>query len=106
MKKSDSFSYLVGETREADLLGYIAAAENQARTWARLQECRKLKNSSRHLVRVASTWMIGIGLLGLIMAYYGGLEGILTGPTKSTDHPSSPCEPWSKFCYTGRRRVI
>ena len=23
------------------------------------------------------------------MAYYGGLEGILTGPTKSTDHPST-----------------
>ena len=22
------------------------------------------------------------------MAYYGGLEGILTGLTKSTDHPS------------------
>ena len=24
------------------------------------------------------------------MASYGGLEGILTGRTKSTDHPSSP----------------
>ena len=23
------------------------------------------------------------------MAYYGGLEGILTGLTKSTDHPST-----------------
>ena len=29
-----------------------------------------------------------MGLIGLIMASYGGLEGILTGLTKSTDHPS------------------
>ena len=27
--------------------------------------------------------------MGLIMASYGGLEGILTGLTKSTDHPST-----------------
>ena len=29
-----------------------------------------------------------MGHIGLIVAYYGGLEGILTGLTKSTDHPS------------------
>ena len=29
-----------------------------------------------------------MGLMGLIRASYGGLEGILTGLTKSTDHPS------------------
>ena len=27
------------------------------------------------------------------MAYYGGLEGILAGLTKSTDHPSREGEP-------------
>ena len=30
-----------------------------------------------------------MGLIGLVMASYGGLEGILTGLTKSTDHPST-----------------
>ena len=30
-----------------------------------------------------------MGLMGLLMAYYGGLQGILSGLTKSTDHPSS-----------------
>ena len=30
-----------------------------------------------------------MGLLGLLMAYYGGLWGILSGLTKSTDHASS-----------------
>ena len=29
-----------------------------------------------------------MGLVGLLMAYYGGLWGILSGLTKSTDHPS------------------
>ena len=29
-----------------------------------------------------------MGLIGLIMAYYGGLSGTLTGLSKSTDHPS------------------
>ena len=29
-----------------------------------------------------------MGLMGLIRAYYGGLQGILSGLTKSTDHPS------------------
>ena len=29
-----------------------------------------------------------MGLIGLIRAYYGGLLGILSGLTKSTDHPS------------------
>ena len=29
-----------------------------------------------------------MGLMGLIMACYGGLWGILSGLTKSTDHPS------------------
>ena len=29
-----------------------------------------------------------MGLMGLLMAYYGGLEGILSGLAKSTDHPS------------------
>ena len=29
-----------------------------------------------------------MGLIGLVMAFYGGLQGILTGLTKSTDHPS------------------
>ena len=29
-----------------------------------------------------------MGLIGLLMASYGGLEGILSGLTKSTDHPS------------------
>ena len=28
------------------------------------------------------------GLIGIIMASYDGLEGILTGVTKSTDHPN------------------
>ena len=28
------------------------------------------------------------------MASYGGLEGILTGLTKSTDHPSRSWQPW------------
>ena len=30
-----------------------------------------------------------MGLLGLLMSYYGGLEGILSGLAKSTDHPSA-----------------
>ena len=30
-----------------------------------------------------------MGLIGLLMACYGGLYGILSGLTKSTDHPSS-----------------
>ena len=30
-----------------------------------------------------------MGLIGLIMASYGGLYGILSGLTKSTDHPST-----------------
>ena len=30
-----------------------------------------------------------MGLLGLVMACYLGLYGILSGLTKSTDHPSS-----------------
>ena len=30
-----------------------------------------------------------MGLLGLLMVYYGGLWGILSGLTKSTDHPST-----------------
>ena len=29
-----------------------------------------------------------MGLMGLIRAYYGGLQGILSGLAKSTDHPS------------------
>ena len=29
-----------------------------------------------------------MGLMELVMACYLGLHGILTGPTKSTDHPS------------------
>ena len=29
-----------------------------------------------------------MGLMGLLMAPYGGLKGILSGLTKSTDHPS------------------
>ena len=32
-----------------------------------------------------------MGLMGLLMACYGGLKGILTGLTKSTDHPSRSC---------------
>ena len=31
-----------------------------------------------------------MGLMGLLMAYYGGLQGILSGLAKSTDHPSRP----------------
>ena len=31
--------------------------------------------------------------MGHIMAYYGGLKGILSGLTKSADHPSSS---WSR----------
>ena len=34
-----------------------------------------------------------MGLMGLLMAYHGGLSGILSGITKSTDHPSR------EFCY-------
>ena len=30
-----------------------------------------------------------MGLRGLLMACYGGLGGILSGLTKSTDHPST-----------------
>ena len=50
-----------------------------------------------------------MGLVGLIMACYGGLWGILTGLTKSTDHPSTmnmglvlsqERQDWqSCFCY-------
>ena len=29
-----------------------------------------------------------MGLMGLLMAYYEGLQGILSGLTNSTDHPS------------------
>ena len=29
-----------------------------------------------------------MGLMGLLMAHYGGLPEILSGLTKSTDHPS------------------
>ena len=28
-------------------------------------------------------------LMGLLMAYYGGLKGMLSGLSKSTDHPST-----------------
>ena len=35
-----------------------------------------------------------MGLIGLVMANYGGLWGILSGRTKSTDHPSN--QPKSK----------
>ena len=36
------------------------------------------------------TYEVGLvmGLMGLLMAYYGGLRGIKSGVTKSTDHPS------------------
>ena len=30
-----------------------------------------------------------MGLWGFHMAYYGGLQGILSGLTQSTDHPSA-----------------
>ena len=30
-----------------------------------------------------------MGLMGLLMAYHGGLCGILSGLTESTDHPLS-----------------
>ena len=29
-----------------------------------------------------------MGVIGLLIAHYGDLEGILSGLTKSTDHPS------------------
>ena len=29
-----------------------------------------------------------MGLIGLLMAYYGGLKGRLSGLSKTTDHPS------------------
>ena len=32
-----------------------------------------------------------MGLMGLLMACYGGLRGILSGLTKSTNHPSGAC---------------
>ena len=38
---------------------------------------------------------IVIGLIGLIMACYDGYRGILTGLTKSTDHPSSAVLSWA-----------
>ena len=31
-----------------------------------------------------------MGLMGLIGASYGGFSGLLSGLTKSTDHPSTP----------------
>ena len=48
----------------------------------------------RYLLPVedVGTWMLEkvglvMGLMGLIMACHGGLQGILSGLTKSTDHP-------------------
>ena len=36
-----------------------------------------------------------MGLMGLLMAYYRGLQGIRSGLTKSTDHPSRvACFKW------------
>ena len=42
-----------------------------------------------------------MGLIGLLMAYYGGSGGILSGLTESADHPSGthtacsePPTPW------------
>ena len=35
-----------------------------------------------------------MGLTGLIRAYHGGLLGILSGRTKSTDHPSRSWHTW------------
>ena len=32
---------------------------------------------------------LAMGLTGLLMASYGGVEGILSGLSKSIDHPSS-----------------
>ena len=68
-------------------------------------ECKQPSSRSAQVPRVqgnlellpaAHTWMIGrlkvclvMGLIGLIMACYGDLYGILTGLTKSTDHPST-----------------
>ena len=39
------------------------------------------------------------------MAYYGGLEGILAGLTKSTDHPSRGSK-WPKVGPIGPKVVI
>ena len=39
------------------------------------------------------TVCFAMGLIGLIMACYGGLYGILTGLSKSTDHRSIPGNP-------------
>ena len=41
-----------------------------------------------------------MGLMGLIRAYNGGLQGILSGLTKSTDHPSDRL--WGLLRYIGR----
>ena len=42
-----------------------------------------------------------MGLIGLIRAYYGGLLGILSGLTKSTDHPSGGLKP--RYVDTSQR---
>ena len=49
-----------------------------------------------------------MGLMGLIMACYLGLYGILSGLTKSTDHPSTtdPKSQWQFLTYRCRERVM
>ena len=45
--------------------------------------------------------------MGLIMACYGGLWGILSGLTKSTDHPSIYVGPQSRYyLHAWRPRVV
>ena len=41
-----------------------------------------------------------MGLMGLLMAYYGGLQDILSGLTKSTDHPSTLLGTFKGFTDT------
>ena len=43
-----------------------------------------------HYLDARETWQVGfvMGLMGLFRASYGGLRGILSGLTESTDHAS------------------
>ena len=40
-----------------------------------------------------------MGLMGLLMAYYEGLKGILSGCNKSTDHASRSQKPNLVWCF-------
>ena len=70
--------------RIPSLLGPI-----RAYSWGLLRALRFGRRSSDLPQDRPGDYLV-VGLTGLIRAYYGGLSGILSGLTESTDHPSRP----------------